>query len=69
MKQCEVCENIPEDNDEIFYDVSYSDSGLDDSSRIDEVICKNCIDVWIEDKTWDKINLIRRIKNPTCEGD
>lgn len=69
MVQCDDCGCISEDNDEIYYRVSYSDTGLDDSTRVDEFICKDCIDAWIEEKTWDKINLIKRIKNPTGSGD
>ena len=69
MVQCDECETSATSNDDFFYYASYSDGGLDDSSRIDEIICQSCLNSWITSKTWGKINLIKRIKNPTGSGD
>jgi len=68
MVQCITCGGIPLNNDEIYFDVSYSYEGLDDVSRIDAVICYDCIESWISSTEWDHINLIKRIKNPTGTG-
>lgn len=69
MVQCINCGCVSTNNDEIYFDVSYSFEGLDDISRIDKVVCYDCINNWILSKEWNHINLIKRIKNPTGGGD
>ena len=67
MVKCLECKEISESNNDIFFDVSYSDTGLD-ITRTDGVVCKTCIGQWIILNSWDNINLIKRIKNPTESG-
>jgi len=63
--KCNICNQEPLDNSSIFFDVSESEFGKDDGCiRIDNVICVFCINDWIVDTGFDRINLIRRINNP-----
>lgn len=68
IENCNMCNKPPKNNDSIFFDVSSSPDGKDNDllrpNRIDETICSLCIQQWINDHGFMKINLIRRIGNP-----
>lgn len=65
--KCVECGSIAESNDSIFFDVSTSDTGLD-IDREDAVVCISCIINYIDDRTFSRINLVRRIENPYYSG-
>ena len=60
---CSKCRRTVENNNDFFFDVSLSETGLD-VNREDEVICIGCIMNYINENTFAKINLIQRIENP-----
>jgi len=59
---CDMC-SMPAEHSDIFFDVSFSVTGLD-IDREDGVVCAACIMNYINSKTFEKINLIRRIESP-----
>jgi len=59
---CDMC-SMPANHEDVFFDVSFSTTGLD-VDREDRVVCTACIMNYINSKTFGKINLIRRIESP-----
>ena len=63
--KCRICGKVAK-QDDIFFDVSSSETGLD-IIREDDYVCILDIIEYISTTTLEKINLIRRIDNP-CLG-
>lgn len=66
---CNMCSKVAK-NEDIFFDVSSSTTGLETKNiygaydRADGIVCILCVPQYITNNTFKKINLIRRIDKP-----
>jgi len=63
--QCEDCSCQPDSNDEKFYEMRITSTGLDlQLDMVDKILCQECIEQWITENGISTIQSIRRIENP-----
>lgn len=64
--QCDLCENTPSNNDEIYYLIRTTNTGLDfGTGMVDYTVCGDCLTNMVDSKNKrNKIQSILRLENP-----